>query len=119
MTVPDLVDIYGCREDFLTVQQVVDRQRHRRYFFFQFSENHQPSVCIRVRAGGQGNHFDSVLRRFLVVDQDLRPPDGEAHEWVTVSEEDNSALGAYTEGHHSIDWVKRCSKCGIELKCSS
>ena len=45
--------------------------------------------------------------------------DGEAHECVTVSEEDNSALGAYTEGHHSIDWVKRCSKCGIELKCSS
>lgn len=45
--------------------------------------------------------------------------DGEAHEWVTISEEDNNALGAYTEGHHTIDWVMRCRKCGIELKGSS
>ena len=45
--------------------------------------------------------------------------DGEAHEWVTISEEDNSALGAYSEGHHTIDWVKRCRKCGIELGGSS
>lgn len=42
--------------------------------------------------------------------------DGGYHEWVTISEEDNNALGLYTEGPHYIDWVKRCSKCGIELK---
>ncbi len=45
--------------------------------------------------------------------------DGKAHEWVTISEEDNNALGPYTEGYHTIDWVKRCRKCGIELKGSS
>ena len=45
--------------------------------------------------------------------------DGEAHEWVTISEEDNSALGLYSEGPRSIDWVKRCRKCGIELEGSS
>ena len=28
--------------------------------------------------------------------------DGEAHEWVTISEEDNSALGLYSEGPRSI-----------------
>ena len=45
--------------------------------------------------------------------------DGEAHEWVTISEEDNSALGLYSEGPRSIDWVKHCRKCGIELEGSS
>ena len=50
---------------------------------------------------------------------DLPCIDGQYHEWVTISEEDNSALGAYSEGPHTIDWERRCSKCGLEVKgCS-
>lgn len=63
--------------------------------------------------------FEIIPKAAMKRLSELPCTDGEGHEWVTISEEDNSALGAYSEDPRSIDWVKRCSKCGIELKGSS
>lgn len=55
--------------------------------------------------------YSAAARRL----SDLPCTDGGYHEWVTIYEEDNSALGAYSEGPRTTDWEKRCSKCGLEL----
>ena len=80
---------------------------------------HTDNADILRELMGATDPFEIIPEAAMKRLAELPCTDGEGHVWVTVSEEDNSALGAYSEGPRSIDWVKRCSKCGLERKGSS